>query len=383
MTKEEYLSLYEKFLAGATTIEENQLLAAYEDEFQVIDHAWDTGAMGNRKMVKNQIRQKLNDHIHIEKSIRPFAYLKWSAAAILILGVAAGLYFTAGYQKKQQLATALGSLKENTVLPGSNKAVLTLADGSVVNLENVQKTKGINQGNTSLVNSKDGLLVYTANRSGDKEADKLYNKISIPRGGQYQLKLPDGTQVWLNSASTLRFPTRFSGNERNVELTGEAYFEVAKNKNMPFKVRVNQVEVKVLGTHFNIMAYDDEQSINTTLLEGSVNVSGNMQHTLIRPGQQARFKKTAGSLNVEEVNLAEAVAWKNGNFLFADDDIETIMRKISRWYDVDVEYRGNLTDKNFAGSISRSENVSEVLKTLELTGTIHFKMEGRRIIVMP
>ncbi|HWW40381.1 FecR family protein, partial [Pedobacter sp.] len=200
---------------------------------------------------------------------------------------------------------------------------------------------------------------------------------------QYQLKLPDGTLVWLNSASSLRFPTQFAGKERSVELDGEAYFEVAKNKEMPFKVHVRAMEVRVLGTHFNVMAYDDEESISTTLLEGSVKVSNALQTAVIRPGQQASLKKSSGILGVEEVNTVEAIAWKNGKFLFADEDIETIMRRISRWYNVEVEYRGNLSDKNFAGSISRYENVSEVLKMLELTGTIHFKVEGRRIIVMP
>jgi ferric-dicitrate binding protein FerR (iron transport regulator) len=382
MTKEEYLLLYEKFLSGASSPEEQELIKVYQDEFELIDGPWNAEMMGSQVQAKDQIRQKLMSNIRVRKTHQIVLVKRWLVAAVLLLCVSAGLIFLSRSKKISQQELAHYQLKSGkTVVPGGNKAVLTLADGSVVALDSGPISKTIKQGNTSILNETKGLLVYAA--SGSSEAAPLFNKIAVPRGGQYQVKLPDGTVVWLNSASSLRFPTQFSGKERSVELNGEAYFEVAKNKEMPFKVHVRDMEVRVLGTHFNVMAYDDEESINTTLLEGSVKVSNALQTAFIRPGQQASLKKSSGALGVEEVNTAEAIAWKNGNFLFADEDIETIMRRISRWYNVEVEYRGNLSDKNFAGSISRYENVSEVLKMLELTGTIHFKIEGRRIIVMP
>ncbi|PTT03766.1 anti-sigma factor [Pedobacter sp. HMWF019] len=382
MTKEEYLLLYEKFLSGTSSPEEEADIKAYQDEFELIDGPWNAEMMGAQVEMRDQIRQKLLNNIRVHKSHQIGLVKRWLTAAVLLLCVSAGLIFLSRSTNSSQQGLAHHHLKSgNSVVPGGNKAVLTLADGSVVALDSSSISKTIKQGNTSILNESKGLLVYAAN--GPSGSAPLFNKIAVPRGGQYQLKLPDGTVVWLNSASSLRFPTQFSGKERSVELNGEAYFEVAKNKEMPFKVHVRDMEVRVLGTHFNIMAYDDEESINTTLLEGSVKVSNALQTATIRPGQQASLKKSSGMLGVEDVNIAEAIAWKNGKFLFADEDIETIMRRISRWYDVDVEYKGNLSDKNFAGSISRYEDVSEVLKMLELTGTIHFKIEGRRIIVMP
>jgi len=382
MTKEEYLLLYEKFLSGTSSPEEEEIIKVYQDEFELIDGPWNTEMMGSQMQAKDQIRQKLLNNIGVHKSHQITLVRRWLTAAVLLLCVSAGLIFLSRSKKSSQQELAHHQLKSgNAVVPGGNRAVLTLADGSVVALDKGSVSKTIKQGNTSILNEGKGLLVYAA--KGPSGPAPLYNKIAVPRGGQYQLKLPDGTLVWLNSASSLRFPTQFAGKERSVELDGEAYFEVAKNKETPFKVHVRAMEVRVLGTHFNVMAYDDEESISTTLLEGSVKVSNALQTAVIRPGQQASLKKSSGILGVEEVNTVEAIAWKNGKFLFADEDIETIMRRISRWYNVEVEYRGNLSDKNFAGSISRYENVSEVLKMLELTGTIHFKVEGRRIIVMP
>lgn len=382
MTKEEYLLLCEKFLSGTSSPEEEEIIKVYQDEFELIDGPWNAEMMGSQIQAKDQIRQKLLNNIRVRKPHQINIVKKWLTAAVLLVCVSAGLIFLSRSKNSTQQGLAHHQLKSgNTVAPGGNKAVLTLADGSVLALDSGSVSKTIKQGNTSILNEGKGLLVYAA--KGPSGPAPLYNKIAVPRGGQYQLKLPDGTVVWLNSASSLRFPTQFSGKERSVELNGEAYFEVAKNKEMPFKVHVRDMEVRVLGTHFNVMAYDDEENINTTLLEGSVKVSNAMRTAVIRPGQQASLKKSSGVLGVEEVNTVEAIAWKNGNFLFADEDIETIMRRISRWYNVEVEYKGNLSDKNFAGSISRYENVSEVLKMLELTGTIHFKVEGRRIIVMP
>jgi ferric-dicitrate binding protein FerR (iron transport regulator) len=203
-------------------------------------------------------------------------------------------------------------------------------------------------------------------------------------GGQYQLLLPDGSKVWLNSGSSIRFPTAFIGKERVVELKGEAFFDIKENKKMPFIVRTNNsMDIKVLGTQFNVMAYEDEKSINTTLLEGSVQILKETGSTYLEPGQAAVLNKGSGKIKVAPADIEDAVAWKNGYFIFSNENIESIMRKVSRWYNVEIEYQGNLNNKDFVGTISRDKNISELLKMLELTGAIHFRIEGRRVTVMP
>jgi ferric-dicitrate binding protein FerR (iron transport regulator) len=199
--------------------------------------------------------------------------------------------------------------------------------------------------------------------------------------------LADGTKVWLNAASSVRFPVAFTGKERKVEITGEAYFEVAKDKTKPFRVKANSSEIEVLGTHFNVNAYDDEASIKTTLLEGkvkiSVPVSGRKSsYKSLFPGEQAEISKD-GKIKVKgHADTEEAVAWMNGHFQFKSADIKTVLRQIARWYDVEIEYRGNI-DLHFTGQLTRNENVSKVLNELMLTGEVHFKIDGRKIIVSP
>jgi transmembrane sensor len=270
---------------------------------------------------------------------------------------------------------------EHKIVPGSNKAILTLADGSKINLDNSGKGTITHQGLATVNKSNNGQLIY---KIGGKvqPAAMLYNTATTPRGGQYQLILSDGTKVWLNAASSIKFPVAFSGSERHVELTGEAYFEVAKNKKMPFSIAVKGSSIEVLGTHFNVAAYDDDKHMVTTLLAGSVKLKKGNAEALLQPGQKAVLADGQTAYEVSEANTDEAVAWKNGYFVFDNENIQSIMKKISRWYDVDVSYNGAVTDQNFGGTVSRFSNVTELLKMLELTGTIHFKIEGRMITVM-
>jgi transmembrane sensor len=263
------------------------------------------------------------------------------------------------------------------IQPGSNKAVLTLGDGRTIILDNAASGQLASESGTTIVKMKDGEIAYNASTTTREQI--TYNTIAIPRGGQYNLTLPDGTKVWLNAASTLRFPTRFTGNTREVELDGEAYFEVAKNQEMPFFVNAQEMKVKVLGTHFNVMAYKDEPEIITTLLEGKVKLSSTTRNVLLAPGEQGLF--SANNFKVKKADLNEAVAWKNGYFIFNGENLSAIMRKISRWYDVDIDYNthnGNLT---YTGSVSRFKNISEVLKVLSLTGTVKFEIKERRVTV--
>jgi transmembrane sensor len=278
---------------------------------------------------------------------------------------------------------------KNDVAPGGNKAILTLADGSSIVLDSASNGTLGQQGNIKIIKLDNGLLAYSVNGKQLTENDEaFYNTISTPRGGQYQITLADGTMVWLNAASSIRFPVLFTGTQRKVEITGEVYFEVAKNKTMPFKVKATSSEIEVLGTHFNVNAYEDEATTKTTLLEGSIKVStasfvSNTQTTkFLQPGQQASSSND-GKINIlSNADLEETMAWKNGRFQFKSTDLKSMLRQIARWYDVDVEYRGNV-DLHFTGQLTRNENVSKVFEKLALTNEVHFKIEGRRIIVSP
>jgi ferric-dicitrate binding protein FerR (iron transport regulator) len=210
-----------------------------------------------------------------------------------------------------------------------------------------------------------------------------YNTLSTPRGGTYQLVLPDGSKVWLNAASSIRYPTAFTAKQRQVEMTGEVYFEIAPRKNQPFKVKVNEMEVDVLGTHFDINAYTDESAIKTTLLTGKVKVKGGEQVRMLTAGQQVRLNRQ-GQLNlIRHVDVASVVAWKRGLFYFDNADLPTIMRQLSRWYDIAVVYKaGSDSGRRFNGQVFRSLNLSQVLKVLELGG-IHFRLEAKKLIVLP
>jgi ferric-dicitrate binding protein FerR (iron transport regulator) len=231
--------------------------------------------------------------------------------------------------------------------------------------------------------SVDGMIEYLITDQ-DKPDAAGKNTLSTARGETYRVRLPDSTAVWLNAASSLKFPVSFSGKKtRSVELSGEAYFEVFEDKAHPFVVRTDQQEVRVLGTHFNVSSYPDELYASTTLVEGAVNVSRpalpDAKTILLKPGQRSLLR--SGNLEVSNVDTQEAIAWKNGDFMFKNEHIESIMRKLSRWYDIEVSYEGDMSDLIFIGVVSRSKNISAVLKIMESTGNIHFKIEGRRVTI--
>jgi len=298
------------------------------------------------------------------------------AAAILIF-VLAGAYFYYNRHAVQTQQITKNKPVKADIAPGGTKAVLTLADGSKLVLNNAKNGVLSTQAGTHVV-KHDSLISYKATKLSSRQVS--YNTITIPNGGQYQLILADGTRVWLNAASSLRFPTAFTGENRTVELTGEAYFEVAKNKDKPFNVKTATQTVQVLGTHFNINAYSNEATVKTTLLEGSVKVFSANAVVMIRPGQQSVLINNGTFAVKDDLDTDEIVAWKNGLFQFNEADIQTIMRQIARWYDIDVEFKGKLPADLYRGKISRNVNVSQVLKILELSG-INFTIEGRKIIV--
>jgi len=271
---------------------------------------------------------------------------------------------------------------KSDIIPGSNKAVLTLSDGSKIDLDNSNYGLLAEQAGVYIRKTEDGQLVYDLIPGASTIELEAYNTIETPKGGQYQINLPDGTKVWLNAASSLKFPALFGAKERLVEVTGEVYFEVAKYKDKPFTVKTIDQAIEVLGTHFNVNAYPEESTVRTSLLEGSVSISAFGQQVVLKPGQQGILSQ--GQLKVLKIGLEDdVIAWKNGYFNFNGENITTIMNKISRWYDVEIDYNKDFVDQGYVGTISRFENVSKVLRMLELTGTVHFEIKGRRIVVMP
>jgi len=308
------------------------------------------------------------------------AALWWAAAAVLLL------FAVSAYFLVRKPATAPPVIVDNPVqkdiLPGSNKAVLTLAGGETIVLDSAAKGTLAQQGATRIVKMADGQLSYTSDNA-QKQAAVLYNTLSTPRGGQYRLSLPDGTEVWLNAASSITYPTVFAAAERNVSITGEVYFEVAKDKTRPFRVTANAMTVEVLGTHFNVNAYPNEADTKTTLLEGSVLVNKGGATKRLRPGQQAQVSHNQPEVKlVNDVNTNQVVAWKNGLFDFNDADLATVLRQVERWYDIQVQYKTDLPRFAFQGKLQRSLNLSQILRVLT-ENEINYTMEGHTLVIKP
>ena len=374
--------LIQKYLAGNASAEEEKVINDWYHSFNDTTAEIIATDGTEEAMISARIKEKIFAGINQKSIVKSFNKWWLSAAAIFLALLCTGIYLSLLSKKNNLTAKAPLQLSpsKNNIYPGSNKATLTLANGTFITLDSASNGVLSRQGGSKIVKLSSGRLVYNANKNLSSVGIILYNTISTPRGGQYQVTLSDNTKVWLNASSSIRFPTVFAGRERRVEITGEAYFEVSKNAATPFNVLVNGAVINVLGTHFNIMAYDNEASINTTLLEGSLQVVKGVATCLLKPGQQAALSK-AGIINIiPDANLAEAVAWKNGLFEFNSTDVKTIMRQLERWYDVEVVFDTNV-NLHFSGEIIRAANVTDVLKKLALTNEINFKIEGRKIIV--
>lgn len=305
-------------------------------------------------------------HIQRKDKIRPM-WQAWSAAILLLTTISVLFYF---YQRD----ITNSSIGRDTLVnhdrmpsPGGNRATLVWEDGSSIELSGKH---------SGLIVGKE--LAYE-DGSQLSEAKTIYATLKTPKGGQYRVELPDGTKVWLNAASSLRYPARFDGDQRKVMLSGEAYFEVAKHKNHPFVVETAKERVEVLGTHFNVNTYPDELTSRTTLLEGSVRVNSTV---VLVPGQQA-IVGTSGDLRVIPVDTQQVIAWRMGKFVFESEALESVMQKIGRWYNVDIIYKGSVSNKTFSGTVSRFEDIHKLLDVITYTSGVQFKLEGRRITVMP
>ena len=399
---ERYYELAEKWLNGTITAEERK-------EFSDWYHAGQDAPLnipGQFAMSEEELRQRILHTIQTTKSKENTSsslwnnpYIRIAAASVAALSLGLGIYYFA-HHSRQASAPAMPLARTDTpaIKPGGNKAVLTLNNGSTVVLDTAGNGMIVKEPGARIIKLADGRLTYEAAAATSNAI--AYNTLATPRGGKYNITLEDGTKVWLNAASSLRFPTSFTGKERIVELTGEGYFEVAKapsnsppagggGKKIPFIVNIlpsigglGRGRVEVLGTHFNINAYSDEEKIKTTLLEGKVKVTvpGIKSETVLMPGEQSVISPSTGGGRGEAVDTEEAVAWKNDLFRFEQADMKSIMRQLARWYNIDVSFEQDIPG-HFSATISRSEPLEKVFHMLELTGSVHFTLKGRQALV--
>ncbi|WP_109693893.1 FecR family protein [Chitinophaga deserti] len=384
MTRDKIISCLEKYASGTLTPEEEQAFHAWldtasPDEFHaMLDEAGVSDALKAYPVPTAASVAGLRQRLEYEEQLpAPHIYPIWRkiAAAAAVLLLVAGSWFI--YRQTQQQDKPAITQAPKPV-PGGNKATLTLGDGSVINLDDANAGDLSQQGNTRIVKLDGGRIQYHSEEDGGAP---VYNTIATPNGGQYQVQLPDGTVVWMNAASSLRFPSAFTGNERLVELTGEGYFEVAADAAKPFRVKVSDAVVEVLGTKFNVNAYAEEPQARTALLEGAVRVTRKGNAVQLRPGQEARFI-AGGMLEVKAADMEQALAWKNGYFQFEGTTLPVLLRQIGRWYDVEVEWKGDISDREFAGRIARNVSLQAMVDALRSSG-VNCRIQGRKLEVLP
>ncbi len=389
MNQEKFKQLVVKISNGTASQKEIALYSYYYDQFQN-EEAWDETVLGKKSDMESEIRKRIHKRTlgYGPKFVR-FPVVKIAVAAMLLI-MGSVLFFLMNQRVDlKQNQSLVENQNQDDVEPGTTRAILILSDGRTLDLDASQNGILANQGDVQVEKNEDGQVAYITN--SDKHASAtVFNTIKIPKGGRYQLKLPDGTNVWLNSASSLRFPVTFSEKSRVVELDGEAYFEVASlqdrinSKRKPFIVKTISQEIIVLGTQFNVNAYRDEGITKTTLLEGKVKVfSVNQEKSeILNPGQQSLLLPE-GNIRVleKDIDVEEVMAWKNGVFYFNNTELSVIMRQLARWYDVEVDIK-NIPLKKFNGELPRNVKLSQVLQMMEKTSGLKFKVEGRRILMI-
>lgn len=395
MKKEQIRKVIEQYISLKDDDSRNQLLLLIQEEEQmvaeVLNEMQEEIQQVEEGIENDQMLKSLQKILGVDKvrlapvigiSLRSRRRWYWVAASVLFVALISLLMFLPGSKNEEAgLAKKENKLYKDDIAPGGNRATLTLADGSTIILDSAINGAISKQGNTTVIKLSDGQVAYKPSNLNLQPSTINYNTITTPRGGQYQLELADGSKVWLNAASSITFPTSFSGKDRDVKIIGEAYFEVAHNASMPFRVSVGDMKVEVLGTHFNINAYADEGVIKTTLLQGSVKVVEGNASALLKPGQQAQLQTANHQLQTtNNVDVDEVISWKKGLFYFNQDDIQTIMRQIARWYNVEVVFEGKISKETFSGIVDRKSNISQVLTIMEQAG-IRFHIEGRKIII--
>ena len=396
-TRLEYL--FHRYLNKQATREESEELMLLMQQRahdatikQLLDGVWNNLTVENRlgaekaDLLFNNILALSDNNAHDttdaqlqERPVRRlFTLSRMVAAAIILLCITAGAYYWFIARQAPKMVTNTGNPHyKNDITPGRNGALLTLSNGTQIQLDSAGNGNIAQEGNINIIKI-DSQLSYTV--GAGVNATNLYNTVKTAKGNQYQLQLPDGSKVWLNAESGIRFPVTFGGKERRVEITGEVYFDVKHNSRQPFVVAVNGFEVHDLGTQFNVNAYTNETAVRTTLVEGKVSIEHGGA-TILKPGEQAEVNEKGRVKVLKDVDVEAAVAWKNGRFMFDNNNIQSVMRQLERWYNIEVVYAGNVSTEEFVGGVSRFENISEVLKMLEKTGTVSFGIEGRKVIV--
>jgi len=379
-TKKRIQELSQKWMNGTLSEQEKQEYDLWYSAFNdhEISDLTEEDFLSAKEAIYQSIVEKesLSPRLHLPRKKRKMR-IAFAACLTLFILFGSVLYFSQVTKRDNDQKVAV------VIEPGRNQATLSLDNGTVFDLDSLKAGKVLHENGVKVEKTKEGELIYsTAAAAPEDEKEILMNTVSTPRGGQYKVQLPDGSRVWLNAASSLTFPSRFTKESRTVELAGEAYFEVTRNEDIPFRVRTKKETIEVLGTHFNVNSYADEPASITTLVEGKVKVSlPNAVSQILRPGQQS-LVRTGDDIQVNEVDPFEIVAWKDGDFMFNNEALERAMRKVERWYNVEFVYEDNIGNVPIWGSVSRYEKIEEVLKVVELTEAAHFKIEGRRVYVM-
>lgn len=390
-TKEQFDRLLSKYLDKSSSLDELKELLSYVDDaeykdqlgkvmaehFNMPNPTFNDGDVDWEEMLNSITRKEV-------RKAKPLWTKILSVAAVLLAILSIGILIRQTSQHSVVQPSSTVTTKKD-LAPGGNKAILKLADGREIILDGRDTGILAREGGTQISTTADGMIIYDASKTtGGRNAEIAQSRINTlitPEGGQYMLILPDNSKVWLNSGSSLSYPSVFNEAYRQVELKGEAYFEIAKDKQHPFKVKVGAAEVSVLGTHFNVMSYQNENSTQISLAEGSVQVEIGLNKQLLKPGQQALIMAGAEKITLRNIDLEEATSWKNGSFQFDNTPIDQVMRQIARWYAVDVIYEGTKPKFSFTGMISRDNNVSKILKMIEETGGIDFEIRDKEIIV--
>lgn len=399
MSREKIKILFYKYFNDLTTPEENQELARLlqdkdkaEEIKSLMYEAWETFHPENALFTLDEseriLKQVLDSDSLLDEDPRPLKTTSFNwrtlAASVALLVTMGGLWYTFNDQSQSSNSTeSFAVTLEQDIYPGSNKAFLTLSDGRDIILDHANPGLLTTDGNTKIIKEEGDRLSYEATPGGHTKQSG-FNTLRTPRGGQYHVILPDGTKVWLNAASSITYPVHFTGDLRAVKIEGEVFFEVARKTEgttkIPFIVKAGNISVEVLGTQFNINAYQDENQVKTTLFEGSVKVSTPGSSSLLKPGHEARVKATSTDIQVSKANVDQAIAWKNGYFQFQEASLEEIMRQLSKWYDVDVNFEGKPLEKRFSGEIPRNATLLQVLEILEIS-QVKMKVDGKEITI--
>lgn len=379
--------LAKKYFDGLATEEEKKFLHDWYDhvndgetELVITGEAKTNDAFGQEMLA--ELRQMIANHEQTDNGakVHRISWYRIAAAAAVIIAIGTISFFSLHTKTTKTIATVAQTENHEVSAPQAARAVITLANGSNIYLDSAAQGSLATQGNSRLVKLSDRQVAYVG---GTNTREMIYNVLTVPRGSRVvSLTLSDGTNVWLNAESSLRYPVVFNGNDRTVEITGEAYFEVAKDPAKKFFVKSAALTTEVLGTHFNVNTYEDEASMKVTLLEGSIRVSAkdNVHAVQLKPGEQAEVSGPSDISVHENVDIEEVMAWKNEYFMMKATSLASLMRQMARWYDVEIVIKGSLTDKKFGGAISRNVNLSTMLEALKQNG-VNSQINGRLVTI--